>query len=493
LDSDEGILANRIELFKNEELVLSFIDMRDRNYTSLLENLFIRDILNSDGSVEVSYFIDELTGKVNLKTKILKNTKYLEPLKAQNKSNNKIITIDIETIMKNGSHIPYLFSMFDGKISKTIFSDNPQELFDNLLRPKYRGYDVYAHNLSKFDLIFLFKYISSLKSNFDINIIKKDSDIIGIKISDYSKNISITLKDSFLLLPNSLLNLSKRFNSELNLQKGIEPVLLKGLNNESNSKFYEQLDYSHYNKDIELIKNDSMLDFNNWKNKVQKYCELDCISLYYILIKFSNLVFNKWGIDISIYPTISSISFAIFRLNFLRENTIPLTVGKVFNFIRDSFTGGSTEMYIPSNKDSSGEWEGIWNGLVYCYDVNSLYPTMMRDNLFPVGEITQFQGDITILDNKYWIADCDISTKTDLYAPYLQLHHKTKNGFRTIAPNGYFSMKLNSPEYLNALKDYNIQIKNGYFFKQENIFKDFVNELYNLRLNYPSTKGEEIQ
>jgi hypothetical protein len=64
---------------------------------------------------------------------------------------------------------------------------------------------------------------------------------------------------------------------------------------------------------------------------------------------------------------------------------------------------------------------------------------------------------------------------------------------RTISPNGSFNMKLNSPEYLNALKDYNIQINNGYYFNQGDLFKDFVNKIYNLRLQYPSTKGEEIQ
>ena len=46
-------------------------------------------------------------------------------------------------------------------------------------------------------------------------------------------------------------------------------------------------------------------------------------------------------------------------------------------------------------------------------------------------------------------------------------------------------MKLHSPEYENALKDYSISIKNGYYFKKANIFSKFVDDLYLLRSQYP--------
>ena len=84
----------------------------------------------------------------------------------------------------------------------------------------------------------------------------------------------------------------------------------------------------------------------------------------------------------------------------------------------------------------------------------------MKSNLYPVGPINQFEGDITILDNIYFIADCDIETKKDLEHPYLQIHGKVDSSIRTLSPNGKFSMKIHSPEYFNALKDYNIIIKN---------------------------------
>uniref|UniRef100_A0A896YU35 DNA-directed DNA polymerase n=1 Tax=Coniophora olivacea TaxID=85977 RepID=A0A896YU35_9AGAM len=50
-------------------------------------------------------------------------------------------------------------------------------------------------------------------------------------------------------------------------------------------------------------------------------------------------------------------------------------------------------------------------------------------------------------------------------------------------------MKINSPDFYNALKDYNFDIKNnsGYFWKQDYIFTDFINKLYEIRLQYPKT------
>ena len=70
-------------------------------------------------------------------------------------------------------------------------------------------------------------------------------------------------------------------------------------------------------------------------------------------------------------------------------------------------------------------------------------------NRFSIGNILQFQGDITMLykldprfnkENSCWIGDVDVSTKTDLFAPYLQINHISNISKRTISPNGSFTM-----------------------------------------------------
>ena len=95
--------------------------------------------------------------------------------------------------------------------------------------------------------------------------------------------------------------------------------------------------------------------------------------------------FNPPGAFEDTYPTAPSLTFGIFRKHFMPSNTIPITKGNVFDFISFGFTGGSTEMYIPSGKN------------LRCYDANSLYPSIMKSNYYGVGQIIQFVGDISIL------------------------------------------------------------------------------------------------
>ena len=158
------------------------------------------------------------------------------------------------------------------------------------------------------------------------------------------------------------------FIRNINNPKLIEPVYI----GDPDSYYYMQ-SLNHYNKEIIKIK-----DFKIWKEEISQYCITDCISLHQILTSFNKLVFDKWKVNITKYPTIPSLAFAIFRVKYLIENQVPITTGKVYNFIKDSFTGGSTEMYKPSGSN------------IYCYDVNSLYPSVMKNNKFPCGMIYQF-------------------------------------------------------------------------------------------------------
>lgn len=58
----------------------------------------------------------------------------------------------------------------------------------------------------------------------------------------------------------------------------------------------------------------------------------------------------------------------------------------IFKDISKSYFGGAVDMYIPSNKE--GE-------VLYWYDVNSLYPFVMKTNKYPINLLGHFKGDIT--------------------------------------------------------------------------------------------------
>jgi hypothetical protein len=55
----------------------------------------------------------------------------------------------------------------------------------------------------------------------------------------------------------------------------------------------------------------------------------------------------KFKINILNYATLPSITFANFRLNFMKENLIPKIKGYVYNDIKNAFYGGFVDVYKP--------------------------------------------------------------------------------------------------------------------------------------------------
>jgi len=131
-------------------------------------------------------------------------------------------------------------------------------------------------------------------------------------------------------------------------------------------------------------------------------------------------------------------------------------------------------MYLPTNKKGTK---------VYAYDVNSLYPYVMSEFDMPTGKPVFFQGDIRKVDpNAFGFFFCKITTPDGLMHPILQTHVKTEAGVRTIAPLGAWSDMWFSAEMDNAIKHgYQFEILWGYTFKAENVFKGYVDALYQLR------------
>ena len=192
------------------------------------------------------------------------------------------------------------------------------------------------------------------------------------------------------------------------------------------------------------------------------------------------MIFDLFEKNVHHYPTLPSLAFAIFRSNFMEENSIPQLSDKISKDIRQGYTGGAVDMYIPYNK------KGV---KVKGSDVNSLYPSRMRDCDMAVGNPIFFKGDIRLIDaNAFGFFYCEIIAPNNIKHPILQTHIKTDSGIRTIAPLGKWKDMIFSAEMDNAMKlGYKFEILWGYKFERKNVFKSFVNTLYNLRLNYPKS------
>src|SRR6266851_3785038 len=192
----------------------------------------------------------------------------------------------------------------------------------DLMVRKYDNYQVYIHNLANFDGIFLLKILTELGDIKPI-IHHKDLISIGFKFNGYT----ITFRDSLQMLIVSLWKLGKSFN--VLTQKSIFPHSFVNENN---------LDYIG-----------PVPDFKYFDNI---------------------LIFDLFKINIHKYPTLSSLAFAIYRTHFLKKDEIAQITGQIEKDIRQGYTGGAVDMYIPK------ALEGV---KIFSYDVNSLYPTMMSE------------------------------------------------------------------------------------------------------------------
>lgn len=122
--------------------------------------------------------------------------------------------------------------------------------FNKLFIRKYKNFSIYIHNLAKFDIIFLLKYLVKLGH---VQPVIHNGRIISINFN-YGKNgeYQIHFRDSYLLLLNSLAKLCKSFKVENS--KSIFPHLFVNENNLNyigevpNIKYFGKIKLAEYNK-----------------------------------------------------------------------------------------------------------------------------------------------------------------------------------------------------------------------------------------------------
>jgi hypothetical protein len=420
-----------------------------------------------------------------------------KPLTKNNKDRNLqtyFVTMDIETLLVNNKHIPYLLTAFNGTDYVTSFGNNQSELFSQFINGLFNfnflnrstKLIVYAHNLSGFDGIFLLKQLLPFGK---VEPLIHNGKLISIKLKTSSglyKGKTIIFKDSMLLLPLSLRLLCNAFN--ISIPKGYFPFKLTNI-------FYTGvLPKFYYWTGISVNIYESILkDHKNkiwsFKDESIKYCKLDCKCLHEILTQFNELIFNNFQINIHKTLTLPSLAMRIYKTHYMPKNTIYQLVGIVEQAIRESYSGGAVDVYIPHNRTNSffDKVKALFQR-IFIYDVNALYPYVMANHPMPIGLPTYFEGDIRKIDPEaYGFFYCKISSPY-LQHPLIQRRIKTKNGYRTIAGLGSWYGWICSSELDNAMKyGYTFNIISGYQFKTGDIFSSYINKMYNLRLEYPKS------
>jgi len=372
--------------------------------------------------------------------------------------NINIGSFDIETFKdSDGIAKPYAFGFYtylDDKPKLYYLSDFPNldpyklilKCIDDMLVNKYNNFIFYVHNLGHFDVVFL--YNTLLKANIDkgydyyiLNTSMREDTIIKLNIKikvissltlkdeDNNNNnkhryLNISLVDSFNLLNLSLEKLTKEFN--IDIRKGYFPHSFVNKNtfnyigNKPPFSFYLEsntaIDITEYNK----------IPNKNWNLKLEclNYLNKDIKGLYEVMNEFSRLVFIEFNIQMTDALTITRLSINNFKQNFYKKHSIPY-INKIylFNFIKEGYYGGITEVYIPYGRD-----------LIYI-DINSLYPFAAL-NPMPGTDckyIESFEDKGLDLDKLFGFFYAKVKTN-DLYIGLLPIHLEN----RLIFPNGEF-------------------------------------------------------
>jgi hypothetical protein len=339
----------------------------------------------------------------------------------------------------------------------------------DLLQAKFNAFHVYLHNFSKFDGVFILKNLASSIPSKDIKFLVRDRNLLSITVSyNYTKMVDgkvkrlrghISFHDSLLILPGSLAKLAINFG-----------VTTKG-----------QFDMS------KLI-NLSLSGLMNIKNELLNYNKRDCKVLYEILLKFAQGIHDQYQINITTYPTLSSIAFAIYRSNYIRKNfNIPITSKKEYDRMCKSYRGGHVDVYIPYGEN------------LYCYDINSLYPYVMHKYEYPVGVAKYFSkplGKFADLNNIFGIIQVHVTCPENMKMPILLHRYKdpVTNEVSTLCPTGKWTGWYFTEELKYAIKlGYKIEIIKGYHYDQKTkLFNKYVKDLYIMRSKYPKTDSRNL-
>jgi len=320
----------------------------------------------------------------------------------------------------------------------------------------------YFHNLAGFDGILILKNLAlNLHNEISFQTLFRNGVLYSIDVKTIPKGgfnkkgrTIVKFLDSCKLLPSNLESLGKSFAPELG-GKG-------------------EMDYLKVN-----ISNLTMK-----KRDYLQYLEKDILLTAAILQKAQEIYFQLYNVDITEVITISSMALRIFRTKYYddskEETRIYIPDDNQDRFIRGGYYGGHTDVYIPYGEN------------LKLYDVNSLYPYIMQNCLMPGGR-GEWLSDLrnAKLENLFGFVKAMVVCPKDMNRPFLP--YKENTG-QLIFPTGlflgvYWSEELKYAEKL-GYKVYPLQALQYKMIKTP--FKEFINDLYNQRLEAKKNGDEAL-
>ena len=211
---------------------------------------------------------------------------------------------------------------------------------------------------------------------------------------------------------------------------------------------------------------DSQSNQQTW----EAYCKQDVSIIQQAFLGFREFVREH---DLGVMqPTLASQALTAYRHRFMPCQILIHTKEEALELERESYHGGRTEAF----------WYGPHYGKLFKLDINSMYPSIMRDNDLSaryVGYFPSYKRHLwRAAEHDYnRVAECWLSTETPVYG--------IVRDHRLIFPVGQFKATLAEPELRYALEhDHVKKIGRWAIYERENLFKEFVDYFYKVRQEY---------
>ncbi len=321
----------------------------------------------------------------------------------------------------------YAIGIYNGKETKMLVNNyyTNNAFIEWLLNNLQNGDIIYAHNGGRYDFLFIFDYLRENKKAKLQNIKVISSSVVMFKINYKGKTLEF--RDSFSILPASLKRLTNDFD-----------VLHKKL----------EMDYDIGTEDV----------------RFQDYFRNDLIGLYEVLEKAGELREKL---------TIASNSMHIFLRDYYKKKPYNNSL-ETDNTFRAGYYGGRVEVFKMQGES------------LHYYDVNSLYPSVMVEQEYPVLEKNNWEYTTKYIKNELGYYYCHIEAPK-MEIPLLPYH---RIDGKLLFPYGKWAGWYYSPEIDKAKEiGYNIKVDKGYVFpKTDFLFKDFVEHYYEIKKNSSGSK-----
>lgn len=343
----------------------------------------------------------------------------------ENRKRKKFVVIDVEA----RDWVKFLVGgIYDGGTVSLHYSIGTllDDLFSN-----YGGCDVFAHFGGIYDFLFVLSHAYFDDDRVEISpIVPRGSGILTFTLDREGQKLFF--HDSAALFPFSLERLTKSF--------GVAHIKKK-------------LDVSNLKKvTLELI----------------EYLEFDLKGFWESIDQF-----YEWPLIKTCGGsyTLAGQALRVLRTT-LKKDVYALSVEMDRN-IRPGYLGGRTEIFRPYYAGKSP---------LYCYDVNSLYPTVMHAEKYPNGfdcEETKY------FSKRMGFYHCDVEVSDDMYLPPLGVLAKVGKSSKYVFPRGKFKGIFSIPE-INYARELGVKIKTkrGFLFGSSgHLFRKFVDTLYPMKQN----------